>query len=105
MNAADLECNKELEITDTFEEELIQLMEMKHCLSEGNTTPFYQHINKWLLEMTNNEIILGLLDVDYEMKNKDKLYNLSSRKIPAVSHLISNVMSTSSANVSNKQYT
>jgi len=96
-----LECNKELEITDTFEEELIELMEIKHCLSEGNSIPLYQYINRWLLEMTDNEIILGLLDVNHEMKSNDKLNNSSKREIPAISHLISNVMSTSSAHVSN----
>ena len=94
-----MKLNKELEVTDTFEEGFIQLTEMKHGLPGGNTIPFYQFINKWLQEMTNNEIILGLLDVNFEMKD-DQHHDTNNREISAIPHLISNVMSAPSAQVS-----
>ena len=98
-----MELNKELEITDTFEEGLIQLTEMNHTLPGGNVVPFYKFINKLLLDMTKSEVILGLLDVNFEMKDDqhyDKLFKFNSREISAISHLINNAMSAPSAQVS-----
>ena len=94
-----MELNTELEVTDTFEEGLIQLMEMKHGLPGDNTIPFYQFINNWLLEMANDEIILGLLDVHFETKDDQHHNTMYNREISTI-HLISNVMSTPSAQVS-----
>ena len=93
-----MELNKELKATDTFEEGLIQLAEMQHTLPEGNIIPFYQFINKRLQEMANSEIILGLLDVNFE--TKDDQHHDNFNKVSAIPHWINNVMSASSAQVS-----
>lgn len=98
-----MEVNEELEVNDTFEEWLIQLTEMNHTLTGGNVIPFYHFINKWLLDMTKSEIILGLLDVQFETKDDqhhNKLFDFNNREILATSHLINNAMSAPSAQVS-----
>ena len=97
--------DKDSEITDKVlsEEELIPLTEMRHSLSEGEVIPFYQYINRQLLEMSNTESILGLLDVDTETKDeqyRDRLLSFSSRETSAVSCLINSEMYASSAQVS-----
>ena len=97
--------DKDSEIMDKVlsEEELIPLTEMSHSLSEGEVVPFYQYINRQLLEMSNTESILGLLDVDIETKDeqyRDRLLSFSSRETSAVSCLINSEMSAPSAQVS-----
>ena len=97
--------DKDSEITDKVlsEEELNPLTEMSHSLSEGDEIPFYQYINRRLLEMSNSESILGLLDVDIETKDeqyRDRLLSFSSRDTSAVSCLINSEMSAPSAQVS-----
>ena len=97
--------DKDSEITDKVlsEEELLPLTEMTHSLQEGDSIPFYEYINRRLLEMSNSESILGLLDVDVEMKDeqyRDRLLSFSNRKTSAVSYLIDNEMHSPSAQVS-----
>ena len=97
--------DKDSEIMDKVlsEEELIPLTEMLHSLSEGDVIPFYQYINRELLEMSNSESILGLLDVDIETKDeqyRDRLLSFSSKETSTVSCLINSEMCAPSAQVS-----
>ena len=99
--------DKELKVTEKVlsEEELLPLMEMKHS-SQGGDIPYYEFINKRLLEMANSESILGLLDVDVETQDEqhyERLLSFSNRKISAVTSLINNAMLTPSGHVSNWQ--
>ena len=97
-----LKCNiTELKITDTVKEELIELTKMEHTSSGGNTIPFYQFINDYLLEMTRSEIILSLLDVNFEMKQAEHNDKLLDFGVSPISYLIKNMISISSAQVSN----
>ena len=94
-----------MEVTDTFEESLIQLADTKHTLPEGNVIPLYQSINKWVLDTMKSEIILGLLDVQFEAKDDqhhDKLFIFNDMEISPISHLINKTMSTPSAQVSSQ---
>ena len=103
LNKLNTEVNEELEVADTFEEWLIQLTEMNHTLTRGTVIPFYHFINKWLLDTMKSEIILGLLDVQFEKKDDqhhNKLFDFNNREILATSHLINNAMSAPSAKVS-----
>ena len=97
--------DKDTEIMDKFlsEEELNPLTGMPHSLPGGDEIPFYQYINRQLLEMSNSESILGLLDVDIEAKDeqyRDRLLSFSSRGTSAVYCLIDSEMSDPSAQVS-----
>ena len=92
-----------MEVTDAFEEWLIQLAEMKHTLPEGNVIPMYQSINKWILDTIKSEIILGLLDVQFEMKDDqqhDKMLIFNNTEISPISHLINKATLVPSAQVS-----
>ena len=76
---------------------------MKRTSPEGNVIPMYQSINKWLLDTMKNEIILGLLDVQFEMKDDqhhDKMFIFSNTEISPISHLIKKATSAPSAQVS-----
>ena len=99
-----------MEITERVlsEEELIPLTQMDHSMPGGDIIPFYQYINRQLLEFANSESILGLLDVadDVETKNdhhRDRLFSFSSRETSAVSHLIDITMAAPSSQVSNSR--
>lgn len=100
------ESDEELEIIYKFlsEEKLILLTEMSHTLSDGETIPFYEYINRRLKEMVNTESILGLLYVNVETRKDDQdegeLFAFNNKEFSSVSHLI-NAMSSPSAQVSN----
>ena len=100
--------NKELTVTEIVlsEQHLIQLIEKKHFLQGGDVIPYYQLINRQLLEMANSGSILGLLDVNVEVKDEQNcggLLSFSSRETSAVTYLISNAMSSPSGHVSSLQ--
>ena len=99
--------DKELEVTEKVlsEEELLPLTELQHSLKAGDPIPYYQFINRRLLEMANSESILGLLDVDVETKdeqNGGRLFSFSNRETSAVTYLINNAISSASGQVSNQ---
>lgn len=101
----EFQSDKDSEITEKVltEEELLPLTEMIHSLQGSDTIPFYEYINRRLLEMSNSENILGLLDVEVEIKDeqfRDRLLSFSSRETSAVSYLINSEMSSPSAQVS-----
>ena len=80
------------------EEELLPLTEMDH-LSDSETIPYYQFINKKLLEMTKSEIVLELIDIDVETKDNFNTYpnRKFNRKNSFATHLTNNIMTNSSA--------
>ena len=95
----------ELEITESVlsEEELISLTEIDYFMPGGDIIPFFQYINRKLLEMARSESILGLLDVDdVETKvdqTRDRLFSFTNRETSVVSHLINSAMLTLSPQV------
>ena len=96
----------EMEITESVlsEEELIPLTELNYVMPGGDIIPFFQYINRQLLEMASSESILGLLDVD-DVKTKvdqtrDRLFSFTNRETSVVSHLINSAMLTLSPQVS-----
>ena len=103
-DTTDWQFDKELDVTEKClsEEDLLPLTEMDHTVSGGETVPYYQFINEKLLEVTENKIILELLDVNMEA-TKDDFSKYQNRKFNRrnsfVAHVTNSIETDASAQV------
>ena len=68
FESTDQQLDKHLDAPDKYitEEDITPLLEMDHSLSQGDDMPYYQFINRHILQLVKSVNILEMLDVDVE---------------------------------------
>ena len=68
FESTDQQLDKHLDAPDKYitEEDITPLLEMGHSLSQGDDVPYYEFINRHILQLVKSANVLEMLDVDVE---------------------------------------
>ena len=109
FNGSDQQLDKPLDAPDKYitEDDLIPLMEMTHSLQQGDEIPFFECVNRSLLELVKSANILELINIDIdnppEHLNQSRSKSFSAATVnneeSVVKELITNVMNNPSPQV------
>ena len=107
FDSSDQQLDKHLDAPDKYitEEDIIPLLKMNDSLSQGDDMPYYEFINRHLMQLVTTANILELLNVDTETspenfnKSRSKSFSVIAKEESIVKVLIKNTMDQPSPQV------